>query len=528
VSFGDGRRGDRDRDSLSYVLGVVRRRWIVLVASIAACVVIAFVARVGATDSYDSSSRVLFGTSRLSDAALQVDRSANDPEREAATNVLLARSEAVANNVRKRLGLRESTSQLLDQVSAEAEENANIIRITASDQDPRRAARLANAFAQEFLAFRAQGDVQSIQEAEADLRAQLRSLPADSGDRRALEDSLQRLTSLRALATGDARIITAAGAPGAPANAGTLQILVLAVLIGAALGLAGMFLLESVDRRVSDINDFEESYGLRALTVVPQKAFRAQAMQARSGDLEPYRILRTALDFARVTRPFRALLVTSAVQGEGKTTVAIDLAHAIALTGRPVVLVELDLRRPSFTAHFDLPLRTGLTTALLRRSPIAELVQHPVEKLDHFGVVAGGPLPPNPAELLEAPALDEILLELLDDDEVTLVLDAPPLLPVADAQVLLGQPVVDGCIVVAREGVTTRDQMRRARAILDSHVVVPYGIVVTGHAARDVYGYGYEQGAYDETPGEELDAAPLPPAQRPQPQAPQRRRSRRS
>jgi capsular exopolysaccharide synthesis family protein len=511
MSIAEGRRAERDRDSLAYLLRVVRRRWIVLVLSVAACVGIAIIASARSSKSYDSSSRVLFGTSRLSDAALQVDRSANDPEREAATNVLLARSEAVADNVRKKLGLSESTASLLEQVSAEAEENANIVRITVSDADPRRAARLAQTFAQEFIAFRAQGDVQSIQAAEDDLRAQLRSLPANSGERQALEDSLQRLTQLRALATGDARIISAAEVPTSPANAGPLQILVLAIVIGGALGLAGMFLLESVDRRISDIEGFEEGYQLRALTVVPQRAFRVQAMEARSAELEPYRILRTALEFARVTRPFRALLVTSAIQGEGKTTVAIDLAHAIALSGRPVVLVELDLRRPSFASHFDLPLRTGVTTALLGRSPVSELVQRPVSNLEHFGVLAGGPLPPNPAELLEAPALDGILRELLEDEEVTLVLDAPPLLPVADAQVLLNQPAVDGCIVVAREGVTTRDQMRRARVVLDSHVVVPFGIVVTGHAARDVYGYGYEQGAYDETPGSELDAAPLPP-----------------
>jgi protein-tyrosine kinase len=226
------------------------------------------------------------------------------------------------------------------------------------------------------------------------------------------------------------------------------------------------------------------------------------------------------LEFSRVTRPFRALLVTSAIQGEGKTTVAIDLAHAIALSGRPVVLVELDLRRPSFAAHFDLPLRTGLTTALLGRSSVGELVQRPVASLEHFGVLAAGPLPPNPAELLGAPALDGILRELLEDEDVTLVLDAPPLLPVADAQVLLNQPAVDGCIVVAREGVTTRDQMRRARAILDSHVVVPFGIVVTGHSARDVYGYGYEKAAYDETAGAELDTAPLPPSSEPPTAAP--------
>ena len=182
MSASDPRRGQRDRDSLAYLLDVLRRRWIVLAVSIGVCVLVAFVVRASATDTYDSTSRVMFGTSRLSDAALQVDRSAGDPEREAATNVLLARSEAVAANVRKRLGLSESVSDLLDEVSAEAEENANIIRITASDPDPQRAARLANAFAQEFIAFRAEGDVQSIQAAENDLRTQLASLPPDSGE----------------------------------------------------------------------------------------------------------------------------------------------------------------------------------------------------------------------------------------------------------------------------------------------------------------------------------------------------------
>jgi Mrp family chromosome partitioning ATPase len=105
-----------------------------------------------------------------------------------------------------------------------------------------------------------------------------------------------------------------------------------------------------------------------------------------------------------------------------------------------------------------------------------------------------------------------MLRELLEDPDVTLVLDAPPLLPVADAQVLLSQPAVDASLIVAREGQTTRDQVRRARSILDGHVVVPLGLVVTGHAARDAYGYGYGQGEFDETPSQALDVAPLPPA----------------
>ena len=81
---------------------------------------------------------------------------------------------------------------------------------------------------------------------------------------------------------------------------------------------------------------------------------RSHRAKERTELLEPYRILRSALDFAAVTRQLDTLLVTSAISGEGKTTVAVDLAHAVALTGRRVVLIELDLRRPTFAEHFDL------------------------------------------------------------------------------------------------------------------------------------------------------------------------------
>ena len=122
-------------------------------------------------------------------------------------------------------------------------------------------------------------------------------------------------------------------------------------------------------------------------------------------------------------------------------------------------------------------------------------------------------LPPNPAELLEAPALD-VMRNLLENGRQTLVIDAAPLLPVADAQILLNKPAVDASVIVARQGVTTRDQVRRARLVLDGHGVSPLGLVVTGHTSRDSYGYGYgeiwQPGAT--TPSEE----PAPPAPAPQ------------
>jgi succinoglycan biosynthesis transport protein ExoP len=470
---------------------VLRRRWLVVVAAIAICVTAGVViAGLNSDKRYESSARVLFGTSSLSNAVLQVNSGTDDPEREAATNVLLAGSEAVAGSVRRDLGLSLSTSDLLDKVQVESEQNANVLRITASDEEPRQAAAIANAFASEFIAFRTRGDRQSIDQAEQDLQAQLNSLPEGSSQRTDLQDQLNRLASLRALASSDSRVIARAEPPTSPSGLGLKQILVLAVILGLALGLVGALVVESMDKRIADVATFEREYRLRALTVVPQKSFRRHGPRSGSADLEPFRILRTAVDFAQVTRPVRTVMVTSAVRGEGKTSVAIGLAQAIALSGRPVILVELDLRHPSLARAFRVSDQGGVTSALLGTDP-HELLHNPQAELPNLELLPAGVLPPNPAELLEAPALDVMLRSLLQDGRKTLVIDAAPLLPVADAQILLNKPAVDASVIVARQGMTTRDHARRARMVLEGHKAATLGLVVTGHTGRDAYGYGY-------------------------------------
>jgi polysaccharide biosynthesis transport protein len=512
---------ERERDSVGYALGVLRRRWLVVVAAIVACMAAGvLITGFDSTERYDANARVLFGTSSLPSEIFQVERGTADPEREAATNVLLAGSEAVASNVRERLGVRTSVDDLLADVEVEAEENANVLRITASNEDPEEAARLANAFATEFVAFRARQDRESIEVAEQDLQNQIDQLPFDDPQRQDLREALQRLASFRAVATGDASVIARAEVPQDPANIGLTQVLLLGGILGLALGLVGALVVESLDKRVADVASFEREYRLRTLAVVPQKAFRRSGLRAGSGDLEPFRILRTAVDFARVTRPVRTVMVTSAVRGEGTSSVAIGLAQAIALSGRPVTLVELNLRYPSMARTFRLSDQGGVTSALLGSDP-NDLLQRPLAELPNLEVLAAGVLPPNPAELLEAPALDVMLRNLLEDGRQTLVIDAAPLLPVADAQILLNKPAVDASVVVARQGVTTRDQVRRARLVLDGHGVAPIGLVVTGHTSRDSYGYGYgeiwQPGAT--TASEEPPPAPAP-QQTHQPAAP--------
>jgi len=490
----------REGDTLAHALAVLRRRWIVVVAAVVACVAAALVQTAFSDDVYEASARVVFGSPTLSDAALQVDRGSADPEREAATNVLIAESPEVASSVRRELDLATPAESLLDSVSVEAEENADVLLITASSDDPEQAARIANAFAFEYIAFKARADVQNIERAEEDLRQQLDALPSDASERDTLQESLQRLAALRAVATGDARVIGRAQPPSAASGLGTLPLLVLAVILGLALGLAAAFLLESLDTRLNHLEDFEREYRLPALAGIPTSGARA----GERGDehLEPYRILRSAIDFARVSRELDVVMITSAVPGEGKTTVAVNLAHAIALTGRAVVLVELDLRRPTFGQHLDIDPRRGVTTALTHQAPAAELLQHPFPDRPNLAVLPAGRLPPNPSELLGSPAMEQ-LLEGLILEGAMVIIDAPPLLPVADAQVLLNQAAVDSSLIVARAGVTTRDEVRRTRAILERHARSPIGLVVSGLDAAEAYGYeAYSSQEPDGLPGE--------------------------
>ncbi|HEX2016244.1 MAG TPA: CpsD/CapB family tyrosine-protein kinase, partial [Solirubrobacteraceae bacterium] len=156
------------------------------------------------------------------------------------------------------------------------------------------------------------------------------------------------------------------------------------------------------------------------------------------------------------------------------------LARAIALSGQNVVLVETDLRRPTFRQQFDLGADSrGLTTALVGGVAPKDLMQTALPGLRSLKVIPSGPLPPNSAELLRSAEMGA-LLEALRADAEFVILDCPPLLPVADAQVMLDHPQVDACLVVGRAFRTTREEARRARAVLDRHRLRNHGLVVNG------------------------------------------------
>jgi polysaccharide biosynthesis transport protein len=448
------------RNALLNALEIVRRRWLLIAAVMIVCVGVSVVKHAKADKHYEATASVSFQSGTLSDAALQVAPSGSgEPQREADTEVLVAHSPEVAQGARQQLQSPLPVGELLDSVKVEAAENANILNITATTGSPRYSALLANAFAQQYIQFRTRSQLSGIDTALSKLQRQLATLPAGF-----------------------------ATPPDAPSGSGLTTSVVIGVLVGLAVAFSLVFLLESLDRRIKSIEEFEREYRVSTLTAVPRSSVGFRRAAEREDELEPYRILRSALDFAAVNHQLDTLIVTSAISGEGKTSVAIDLAHAIALTGRPTVLIELDLRRPTFANHFDIDPTRGITTVLIGAATVDEVLVEPLPGLPNLSVMASGRLPQNPSELLGSPRIAEIISELATEDGIVIV-DAPPLNPVADTQALLDNSAIHATLLVGRVDLTTRDEVQRARSILDLHMIQPIGIAVTG--LRDASYYGY-------------------------------------
>lgn len=490
LAGGPDERDPQDTNTLGVALEIIRRRWLIILSLVVLCVAIAIYEQTSRTKQYKATASVTFDNSSLSQAALSVQTGTTDPTRDGPTNVLVATSLQVATAVKKQLGTHIPATELVNDVSAQVAPNANVLQITASTADPASSARLANAFAEQYIAFQNSSQLKAIDQAQSNLRAQLAALPAGSPERGSIQQSINRLAQLSTVAAGGSQIISQATAPSSPSGMTLKTAIIVGALIGLALAFIVVFLLESLDRHVISSELFRREYRLPVLATIPAGYSGGRAAD-RAEQLEPYRMLRTSLSLSTES-PIRSLLVTSAVSGEGKTTVAVDLAHAIALTGTKVVLVELDLRAPTFKDHFVLDPRSGFTSVVTSRQQLAERLVQPIAEVPNLLVLPSGNLPPNPADLLQSRLGSEVLRDLRATGEIVII-DSPPLNPVADAQVLMSNPLVDAAIIVARSGYTTRDQMHHTRTILDRQLVEPLGIVVTG-MHLDTYGYGYGAG----------------------------------
>lgn len=205
----------------------------------------------------------------------------------------------------------------------------------------------------------------------------------------------------------------------------------------------------------------------------------------RSPAAEAYRTLRTNIQFSSLDKPAKTLLVTSAGADEGKSTTLCNLAVTVAQSGKSVVVVDCDLRHPTVHEMFDLSNDKGLTTALIDGTKSEIPLQQTA--VNGLRVLAAGPVPPNPADLLSTQRMKEILAALSDSADLVLF-DSPPVSLVADAAMLASQ--VDGVILVISAGKTRREIASRAKALLEKVNARVLGVVLNNaRVDSSVYKY---------------------------------------
>ncbi|MGE5528845.1 MAG: CpsD/CapB family tyrosine-protein kinase [Patescibacteria group bacterium] len=209
-------------------------------------------------------------------------------------------------------------------------------------------------------------------------------------------------------------------------------------------------------------------------------------LNPKSPIAEAFRVLRTNIQFAGVDKPLKAISLTSAGPGEGKTTTLANLAVALAQSGAKVILVDGDLRRPAMHKFFRLSRRTGLSSVIMGRAKPAEALQ--ATDVPGLSLLSSGPVPPNPSELLGSEAFTALLGELKASADHVLV-DSPPVVAVADASIIAAK--VDGTLLVVRLGATARPMALRAREQLVTAKANLLGMVLTDVGAGTDYNYYY-------------------------------------
>ena len=268
------------------------------------------------------------------------------------------------------------------------------------------------------------------------------------------------------------------------------------MLLGLLIGIAIAALRRSLDTTVKSAEQLAAvTAGRPVIGSVPfDSAARKHPLvtigEPRGRQREAYREIRTNLEFIDVDVPRRALLFTSCLADEGKSSSVCNLAIMQAQVGKRVIVVEADLRRPRATSYLGLPSSVGVTDVLVGKVAVADAIQ--TWGSDLFDVLASGPTPPSPSDLLGSQRMSQLIEQLRGQYDLVFI-DAPPLLPFADA-VATG-PACDGAILMVRYGKTRIVQVRQAIDALSAVGVPILGSVLSMTPASEhpEYGYGYRR-----------------------------------
>jgi len=458
------------------------------------------------------------------DLSLRVDYG----ERLLNTYSRILKSGPILEKAINRLGLQPSTMSVGDireKVEVEAVPETELITIAVEDEDPVLARDLANILAtllvehaQNLYSGNSKSALQIVEEQLAGMENELESdrqqlsilLASNASDAEVealrsqiqfKEDSYDRLLDRYELArlneslrANSITIVEPASLPRIPANALGVKEVGLGFLIGVFGGIGLALVMENLDTRIHSSQQLEHLTNVSVLAIIPRGLLTMMGPEHHANGVgkavaEAYRLLSINLQSLRQDISLQTILITSAAPREGKSTVAVNLAQMLAERGQTVFLVESDLRRPTVAKLFGIDDGLGLGSLLsepakLSPETLGQII-HPAESPCLF-VISGGPKMDNPTSLLTSPAMDK-LFDYLGTQGQTTIVDAPPVLGMADVSILA--PKMDGVIMVVRESLTRREQLLAAMKQLQASRAHVLGFVFLRKGGDRIWDY---------------------------------------
>jgi succinoglycan biosynthesis transport protein ExoP len=474
--------------TLQRVIPIIRRN----LGLILLCVVLAPAAALALSlvqsKEYTASSSLLFRDPGLDTkfTGTPFFREGEDEARLAATNLRLVSLDSIATLTARRIGnpgfTREDVSKAVD---VAAEGTSDVVTISATDTDPKFAATLANTFAREYVRFRRDRDRAKVREALTLVQRRLNAMTAEEQAGRAgqeLQDSARQLELIAALQTGNAEVVQRARPPTTASSPKPVRSVALGLVLGLLLAVALTLIREQLDRRLRDPSDVTELLNVPVLAAISADRGTvrhdiANDSSMRRLDTEAFRMLRTNLRYFNVDEQLTSIMVMSASPEEGKTSIAWNLARAEAKAGTRVLCIEADMRRPTLARHLDVAADGGLSLILAGVMDPGDAIT----TASGVDVITAGPLPPNPAELIESQRMRK-LIQWGEQHYDRVIIDTPPAASVADAIPIV--PMVSGVVIVVRLGHSHRDAVDHLRTQLVNINAPVLGVVLNGSVGR--------------------------------------------
>lgn len=446
-------------------LRILRRNWILIVAATLIGLIAGGAASILTKPTYSAETQ-LFVAIQSSGSVQELQQGNTFSQARVQSYVKTVNSPLVLQPAIDALGLDVTAAELAGRVMANTDANTVLINISVSDNSPVQAAAIAQAVASSLVN---------------------------------VIDTLERPKTGGTSPVG-LSITKPATAPTAPSAPNTRLNLAAGLLVGLAVGIAGSALRTTLDNRVrgeADLRLVTDAAILGGITFDQDATRKPLLTQTghQSPRAEAFRQLRTNLQFANVSGRARSVLVTSSLPSEGKSTTATNLAISLAQAGQTVCLVDADLRRPMVNEYLGLDRSAGLTTALIGAADVNDLLQSWGE--DNLFVLASGQIPPNPSELLGSDAMKN-LVEGLEGVFDSVIIDAPPLLPVTDAAVLSQH--VGGVLLVVGVQKLKRQDLEKSVNALSLVGADLLGVVLNRLPSKGPDAYEYTYYTNGETP----------------------------